>query len=156
MAPTPDRSATAPASVIPLRQARITPSSLENRNDALAPLTGKLAVVVLATSPVGPPATVGRTGSAAPVGVRTLARSAPLSAIHHGDVALASSPHAFTTSGLVLAARPGTFDARLCTTYELGACAEAVVASTPNRTSVATSDLFIRSFRSVDWPPTAW
>src|SRR5206468_11842455 len=101
---------------MPPRQARITPSSLENRNDALAPLTGKLEAVVLATSPVGPPATVGLSPRAAPVGVCTVARSVPLSEIHQGEVAVASSPHAFTTSGLVFAARPGTFDARLWTT----------------------------------------
>src|SRR3954468_10483665 len=103
---------------MPPRQARVAPSALENRSGALAPLTGKLEVVVLATSPVGPPATVGLIASAAPVGVCTVARSVPLSEIHHGEVALASSPHAFTTSGFVLAARPGTFEARLCTSYE--------------------------------------
>ena len=79
-------------------------------------MTGKLEAVVLATSPVGPPATVGLSASAAPVVVRTDARSVPLSAIHQGDVAVASRPHAFTTYGLVLAARPGMFDARLWTT----------------------------------------
>src|SRR5262245_13535949 len=141
---------------MPPRHARITPSSLENRNDALAPLTGKLAVDVLATSPVGPPATVGRRASAAPFGVWTLERSAPLSATHQGDVALASSPHAFTTSGLVLAARPETFEASLWTSYEFVGWAEAVVASAPNSASVATSGLFIRSPDRVDWdPPTA-
>src|SRR3954447_1432190 len=116
MAPAPERSATAAASVMPPRQARITPSSVENRNDALAPLTGKPEVVVLATSPVGPPGTLTRSASAAPVGVCSVDRSVPLSAIHHGEVAVASRPHALTTSGLVLAASPGTFDARLVTT----------------------------------------
>ena len=101
---------------MPPRQARITPSSLANRNDALAPVTGKLEAVVLATSPVGPPATAGLSGSAAPVDVSTDARSVPLSAIHHGDVAEASRPHAFTTFGFVFSASPGTFDARLVTT----------------------------------------
>src|SRR6185503_4033964 len=105
------------------RNPEIVPSSLAKMKRAglvPAPLVTTKLVPPLNTRPVGalcPPPVPGTTKTAGMVAVPTLysvERPVPLSEIHHGDVALDTSPHAFTRFESSLSAAPGTSDSRLC------------------------------------------
>ena len=81
----------------------ITPASLEKMNTAgalEAPLvTTKPPPLLLNTRPVGAPSGMATTSDwiAPVVTLNRIDESLPLLAIHHGDVALAARPHAFSS-----------------------------------------------------------
>src|SRR5439155_17068531 len=65
----------------------------------------------------------------------------PLSATHHGEVADAVRPHAFTRFGSVVGASPATFDTSGCTAYALSTAATAGAdGSAISRTIATDSD----------------
>src|SRR5207237_9704981 len=69
-----------------------------NRADTFEGPTGK-PEPPLKTSPVGPPVTVTSSPNLAPAALYKVDRSAWLSATHHGDAGLASSPQAVRRFG---------------------------------------------------------
>src|SRR5205807_9585728 len=104
------------AAVEPPRHALIWPSSLAKTKLAGASVelavvaTWKFPAMPAKTAPVGPPSTVTTSGTIAPVDVYSVDLSMPLSATHHGLVALRASPQPLTRFVSGVCAAPATFE----------------------------------------------
>ena len=133
------------AAAEPPRHARIIPSSLEKMKFAGASAglavvaTTKLSGMPAKTAPVGPPSTPTTSGLIPPALVYRVDRSVPLSATHHGLVALRASPQPLTRFGSVAAAAPGTSETSRVTAYVPpgGAAGSCAAATSANEATVA-------------------
>src|SRR5260370_885235 len=97
---------------------KIVPSSVAKMKRAgpcVAPLATTNPAPPLKTTPVGAPGTETVSVTLAPVfALYSVERSVPLSATHHGDVPLATSPQALTRAGSTRSAGTAPSDTRLC------------------------------------------
>ena len=96
-------------------QPRMVPASVANMKSDFTPGATSKPFELLNTVPVGAPGTDTTSGAFMPVAMLySVDTSAPLSDTHHGLVALALSPHGFTSCGSLISAGTDPSDTMLC------------------------------------------